>query len=399
MKSKITSFVIVFILTISLNAQSPRNNGTFIEPKNETWEKIEKETNDYRTKSKLKPKKFIVDFNNLDIPTDLKDYKIIWHNDPVMQSATNTCWCFAGTSFLESEINRIMAKKIKMSEMHTVYYEYIEKIKRFIKERGNSSIGEGSQSNAVMNIWKKYGCVPLEVYDGKLDNQKYYDHSKMFEEINAYLTFCKKNNIWNEEEILGNVRSILNYYMKEPPKEFTYKGRKYTPLFFLKEEVNINLDDNRDFMSLMQYEFNKKGVYEVPDNWWRGEYQNINCNDFINIIKNSLKKGFTVAIGGDVSEAGLYSYADAAIVPSFDIPSEYIDDNARQFRFSNGTTGDDHGIHLVGYTEKDGKTWFLVKDSGSGAQNGKLKGYYIYSEDYDKLKMLNFTVHKDALSH
>jgi len=89
------------------------------------------------------------------------------------------------------------------------------------------------------------------------------------------------------------------------------------------------------------------------------------------VIKNAIKKGYTVSIGGDVSEAGfLAREANAAIVPTFDIPSDYIDDNARQFRFSNQTTTDDHGMHIVGYMEKNGKTWFLVKDSGSGSRTG-----------------------------
>ncbi|MCK7523127.1 MAG: hypothetical protein MZV64_38370 [Ignavibacteriales bacterium] len=85
------------------------------------------------------------------------------------------------------------------------------------------------------------------------------------------------------------------------------------------------------------------------------------------------------------------------MVPTFDIPSEYIDENARQFRFSNETTTDDHGIHLVGYMNKDGKDWFMIKDSGSGSFNVGDKGYYFYTEDYIKLKIIDFMVHKDAL--
>ena len=85
------------------------------------------------------------------------------------------------------------------------------------------------------------------------------------------------------------------------------------------------------------------------------------------------------------------------MVPTFDIPSEYIDEHARQLRFSNGATTDDHGIHLVGFMEKDGEDWFLIKDSGSGSRNGPNVGYYFYHEDYVKLKIMDYTVHKDAI--
>ena len=109
-----------------------------------------------------------------------------------------------------------------------------------------------------------------------------------------------------------------------------------------------------------------------------------------------------MSIGGDVSEAGFLREANAAVIPSFDIPSDAIDENARQFRFSNETTTDDHGMHIVGFMEKDGVTWFLVKDSGSGSRNGGIEknknfGYYFFHEDYVKLKIMDFMVHKDMM--
>lgn len=58
-------------------------------------------------------------------------------------------------------------------------------------------------------------------------------------------------------------------------------------------------------------------------------------------------------------------------------------------------------MHLVGYLTKDGKDWYLVKDSSSGSRNNDPDasefGYYFFSEDYLKLKMMGFTVHRDAV--
>jgi len=108
-----------------------------------------------------------------------------------------------------------------------------------------------------------------------------------------------------------------------------------------------------------------------------------------------------MSIGGDVSESGFSRETQCALVPTYDIPSEFIDENARQFRFSNKTTTDDHGMHLVGYLEKDGKDWYLIKDSSSGSRNNDQNapefGYYFFHEDYVKLKMMGFTIHKDAV--
>jgi bleomycin hydrolase len=58
-------------------------------------------------------------------------------------------------------------------------------------------------------------------------------------------------------------------------------------------------------------------------------------------------------------------------------------------------------MHLVGYLEKDGKDWYLIKDSGSGSRNNDPKagefGYYFFSSDYIKLKMMDYMVHKDSV--
>jgi len=139
--------------------------------------------------------------------------------------------------------------------------------------------------------------------------------------------------------------------------------------------------------------------YIVPDNWWKSDvYYNIPLENFMLIIKQAVKNGFSISIGGDVSESGYSSKHDVAMIPSYDIPSDFIDENARQFRFSNGTTTDDHAIHLIGYKiDKNNKWWFLIKDSGSGSRNGRFPGYYFYHEDYIKLKMMTFTIHRDAV--
>jgi bleomycin hydrolase len=42
--------------------------------------------------------------------------------------------------------------------------------------------------------------------------------------------------------------------------------------------------------------------------------------------------------------------------------------------------------------------WFLIKDSGSSARNNPQNpGFYYYHEDYVKLKMMTYTVHKDMV--
>jgi bleomycin hydrolase len=190
--------------------------------------------------------------------------------------------------------------------------------------------------------------------------------------------------------------------MGVPPSEVTVNGKKMTPLQYLNEVVRVNPDDYVDILSYMQEPYYKQVEYKVPDNWWHSDaYYNVPLSDFMAALKNAIRKGFSVSIGGDVSEPGLDRATQCAVIPDFDIPSAFINDEARQFRFTNQTTTDDHGMHLVGYLEKDGKDWYLIKDSGSGSRNNdpaaKEFGYYFFSEEYVKLKMMDFMVHRDAV--
>lgn len=405
----VKSFTLLIITIISFylssNAQDnkdpktiKKDKGSYKEVKNEFWDEIEKTTNDFKKKEDKKDKTYKMDFGGKDLPKQAADFMQIWHNQPVSQGFTNTCWCFCSTSWLETEIKRLHNKEIKISEMYTVYWEYVEKARRFVREHGNSYVAEGGLTGSTLRIWKKYGCVPAESFTGLKKGQKFLDHRALIDEITSYLDNVKKSNNWNEEIVLSTIKQILNYHIGEPPSEVLYNGKKMTPMDFFKNEIKLELDDYVDFISDIRYPYWEKTLHDVADNWSRSEdYYNIPLNDFMKIIKEAVKNGFSVPIGGDVSSSGYESHVQVAIVPTYDIPSEYIDEYARQLRIAENTTTDDHGIHIVGWIERKDGTWFLIKDSGAGSRNGTNKGYYFYHEDYIKLKMLNVTVHKSAI--
>jgi bleomycin hydrolase len=362
---------------------------------------------DREVKEKIEParsdKSFAVDLTNVALPNKIDLYKNRqWHNPPISQGNTSTCWCFSTTSFLETEAYRINKIQVKLSEMYTVYWEYVEKARRFIRERGNSLFDEGSEANAVTRMWEKYGVVPEETYTGLLDGRKYHNHEAMAGEMKSYLRSVKESSSWDEETAIATVKSIMNHYMGVPPAEITVNGKKLTPQQYLREVVKINPDDYVDILSYTQQPFYKQVEYQVPDNWWHSTaYYNVPLEVYMSALKNVVRKGFTVSIGGDISEPGFDRITQCAVIPDFDIASVNINDDAREFRFTNQTTTDDHGIHLVGYLEKDGKDWYLIKDSGSGSRNNDPNttefGYYFFSEDYVKLKMMDFMVHRDAV--
>jgi len=328
-------------------------------------------------------------------PTDIKDYQTYWHNPPVSQGMTGTCWCFATISFLESEVYRKTSKEIRLSEMYIVYWEYVERAKAFVENRGDVYFAQGSEATSVIRMMKQYGMVPLSVYPGK--TQENHDHSAMVGEMNNFLKNIQETDNWNMELVSTTIKDILNHYLGKPPEKFNYKGTYYTPVDFTNKILELKPIDYFSFMSTTSLPYNQKGELVEADNWWHcNDYYNASIDDFYWIISNALQGGYTISLCGDVSEPGFNSQTETGIIPDFDIPKEFIDQYSREFRLNNKSTTDDHCMHIVGYLETEGLGWFLLKDSGRGGFKGPNKGYRFIREDYIKLKMMNIMVYKEG---
>jgi bleomycin hydrolase len=395
---KILLFVVVIIPLISFSQKNKHGKGTFkdfqpgfyhteILPGIETPEKYPFTFQRY----------YAVDLAGETFPTDIEEYETFWHLKPHSQGNTGTCWAYAATSFFESEIMRLTEKEIDLSEMYTVYYEYVDRAKDFVKTRGETYYEQGSEAYFLVYIAKNYGMVPVSAYKGNAKQTKFHTHKAMIDELKTFLAQVKKNGVWNEDYVVKTVKSILNAHMGKPPVLFEYEGKQYNPKSFVKEVCQINFNEYFSFMSTKSANFYEKSELVEADNWRHDDsYYNLPVEDFHKLIVDNVKADRTICICGDVSEPGHDKYAEVAIIPDFDIPADYINDDSRQLRLSNGTTTDDHCIHVVGYQKFDDEFWYLIKDSGAGAFDGPHKGYRFYHEDYIKLKMMNILIHKDV---
>ncbi len=348
-------------------------------------------------KEREERKDFRVDLSGLQKPASPEAFKIqAWHFPPVPQYLTGTCWSFSTNSYFESEVYRLSKQKVKLSEMWTVYHEYLEKAKRYVETRGGSLFDEGSEAEALPLIWKEYGIVPESAYPGVCSADGRYDHTQMVKEMKAYLEYCKDNNYWDEALILDSLKLILNRTMGVPPEKFTWEGRSYTPKQFLADVLKLDMDDYVSLISTESMPYYTRGELKVEDNWRHdATYINVPLDVWYDTIVRAAKAGSSIAIGGDVSEPGYDGYHKVAVVPSFDIPVARINQDAREMRIDNETTTDDHGIQIVGYMRMGPDDWFLIKDSARAARKAPPEGYLYYRGDYVKLKMLSCMVHKD----
>jgi len=340
-----------------------------------------------------------VDMAGVQRPANPGVFTQIFHLPPVEQNNTGTCWSFGTTSLLESELRRLGRPVVKLSELYTVYWEYVEKARRYIREKGESALAEGSEPNSALARMKTYGIVRASDYSGLPAGQTKHDHSRLFQDFRAYLETCRAKQDWDEARALAAVRAILDRHLGRPPERINVDGRSLSPQDYLAQVLGLDPDDYVCFISFMYLPFYAKGEYRVPDNWWHSaDYYNLPLHEFYLAILRALRRGFTVVLAADFSEPGNRGEVNTAIVPTFDIPAAFIDQPARELRFVNKTTTDDHVVHAVGYKEAEkGLSWFLVKDSWETAYRGPHKGYFFYRDDYVRLKILMFMVHRDAV--
>jgi bleomycin hydrolase len=375
--------------------------------KDEEWQddqgaktsEIKKKQEEKKEKERVEKKVLVSSLPPDQVPGSPEAFKQIPHLPPVPQYYTGTCWSFATTSFLESEVIRTSGREIKLSEMATVYWEYLAKASRFMAERGDSLFSEGSEASAVMRIWKEQGAWPLEAFPGFTGEDKRHDHQRMVREMTGLLDTFKSQGMWDEASALSMLRVVLDRHLGSPPGSFAFEGKTLDPKAFMGQELAIDPDDYVSILSTLSFPFYTQGELDVPDNWWHdASYYNVPLQEFYNAVKKAAADGYSMVIAVDYSEPGRDADNDVMFIPDFDIPSDHIDQLAREYRLAHEVTTDDHGVHLVGTLSHAGHDWFLVKDSSRGALRGKHKGYFFVRDDYVLLKVLSFTVHRDAVT-
>lgn len=339
-----------------------------------------------------------VDWSKVKSPEKPADFEQIWHNPPTPQFYTGSCWAFCSVSYMESEAVRLGGPQVKLSEMWVVYWEYVEKSRAYLESFGHTPLSQGSQDHGTLEVYRKYGAMTREAYPGVLWEHGMHDHTPLMKELKGFLDWVLESGTWDEAQNMAYVRSILDKHLGAPPADVNFDGKTYSPQSFLKDVLQLNMDDYVGCVSRMNEPFYTRVLLDVRDNWRRkDDYLNLPLHDFYEVIKKAVKDGYTISIGGDNSEAYMDGKFDTAIVPEWDIPAKYINQASREFRIANRTTGDDHGVHIVGYKKHGGEDWFLIKDSNRSSRLGEHEGYYFWSGDYIKLKMLSFTIHKDRL--
>lgn len=328
------------------------------------------------------------------------------------QGKTGTCWSFATTSFIETELIRMEKGEHILSTMYNVRFAYPQKTKRYVRYSGNAAFGMGGQAHDVFNVIKEFGIVPEEIYPAMNIKEEKHNHGELDAVIKAIADAVIRNKGGKITPVWPKViDAALDVYLGIPPKEFFYKGIKYSPTSFV-DSLGLNVNDYVEFTSFTHHPFYEWIDLEVPDNWSRDKYYNIPIDVMMHMIDSSLIAGYSVLWDGDTSEKD-FSKKGIAIVPEEEnstvdedeekdkkyepVKEKFITQQMRQETFDNQTTTDDHLMHITGLAkDKRGYTFYYTKNSW-GTKDKKFDGYWYISEPYIRLKTIAVVLHKDVI--
>jgi bleomycin hydrolase len=347
------------------------------------------------------------------------------------QNRTGTCWSFSSLSFFESELLRTGKGKHDLSEMFIVRNAYIGKAENYLRYYGTFTFGPGGAFHDIPWVIKRYGIVPQEVYQGLNYGDTTHNHSEMGALLEASVKeLAKKPQNGKLTPVWKNaLTGITDAYLGDLPNDleelrFTYNGKEYTPKSYAKE-LELNMDDYISLTSYTHHPFYDEFVLEVQDNWALQSSYNLPLDEFMDVMENAIKDGYSFAWGADVSEKGFSPRDALAILPkdqstiekkgsdnkhfsdagaekisnAFVSPVEekIVTQEERQIAFDNQETTDDHGMHITGLVkDQKGTKYFVVKNSW-GTDYNQCDGYFYASFPYVRYKTMNIQIHKDAL--
>ena len=341
------------------------------------------------------------------------------------QNRSSTCWAYSALGFLEAELLRLNKGDCDFSEMFVVYHTMLDRAVNYVRLHGDASFSPGGSFYDVLYCWRHYGIVPDKampagvMYGDTLANHSDLDAAaKAYVDVIAKSTASKISPLWRRP-----LEAIYETYLGKLPQEFTYKGKKYTPRSFA-DSFGLNMNDYVSLTSYSHHPFYEAFALEIQDNWRGARSYNLPIDELMQVMRNAVNTGYTIAWGSDVSEEG-FTRNGIAVMPdvkkgaeltgsdmahwlglskadrraeltSRPLPEMTVTQQMRQEAYDNWETTDDHGMLIYGLAkDQNGKQYFMVKNSWG--QAGKYKGFWYASEAFVAYKTMNIVVHKNAI--
>ena len=231
------------------------------------------------------------------------------------QNRSSTCWAYSALGFLEAELLRLNKGDHDFSEMFVVYHTMLDRAVNYVRLHGDASFSPGGSFYDVLYCWRHYGIVPDKampagvMYGDTLANHSDLDAAaKAYVDVIAKSTASKISPLWRRP-----LEAIYETYLGKLPQEFTYKGKKYTPRSFA-DSFGLNMNDYISLTSYSHHPFYEAFAIEIQDNWRGAKSYNLPIDELMQVMRNAVNTGYTIAWGSDVSEEG-FTRNGIAVMP------------------------------------------------------------------------------------
>lgn len=339
------------------------------------------------------------------------------------QNQSGTCWAYSSLGFLESELLRMGKGEHDLCESFLVYHTYMDRADKAIRTHGDVSFSQGGSFYDAIYCLKNYGIVPQDAMPapGTPYGDSLFNFNQLSKVTTAYVEAIAKSNakkinpVWKKD-----LNCMYENYFGKLPEKFTYKGKEYTPQSYAKS-LGLNPDDYVSLTSFTHYPFYSKFIIEVQDNWRWAESYNLPLDEFMEVMDQAVRNGYSFAWGADVSEKGFSRQgiatvpdtktaadktgSDAArwtgtngkgVTPADAKGEKIITQEMRQLGYDNWETTDDHGMIIYGLAkDQNGKEYFMMKNSWGVF--GPYKGLWYVSKPYVAYKTMNILINKHAI--
>ena len=358
------------------------------------------------------------------------------------QKRSGRCWIFSACNVLRE----IIAKKARIkgqfeiSQNFIAYYDKLEKFNYFAQslidlvEQGAkhddrkvafllSGVGDGGQWQMFVNLVKKYGIVPKNVFpetyqssstanSNQLCNSALREFAaKIFKSWEANQDHDKLMKL--KEDFFDKIYAIITSSFGVPPQSFDFeyidKDGNYqietglTPLSFFDKYIGEEIDD---FVSVINAptkdkEFGKTYSIEYVGNVYGGKpvtHLNLSFDRMEKAIIAQLKDKEIVWFGSDVSyfgdrEKGIWDIQGFDYLTPFGVNKVF--DKADMLDFYQSAMN--HAMCIVGVNLKKGKPirWKIENSWGSASGDS---GMYLMSESFFKAFTYQAAVRKKYLT-
>lgn len=337
------------------------------------------------------------------------------------QKKSGRCWYFSVLNILRAEMmTRHGLGHFEFSQTYGQFWDLLEKSNRFLENvieyrrqpidsRMNEwlfkkPIGDGGHFANAAYLIEKYGLVPQEVMP---ERHSSVDNLRLMTVIRSSLrkyamdlrSADRKDIQKIKEKGLSDIYKILVANLGEPPTEFTWMGKAYTPESFRKEFVPQDFD--RDYVMFMNdptkpyyrmYEVdNSRNCYEF-ENW---TFLNLPFRNLVDMGLESLKKGKMFCFSADTDASALmmggiyhtdlYNLEDMLDI-SLDMSKE---DLIRSCEIKSA-----HAIAMAGVRlDKDGRPESWLIENSFGEERG-WSGFVVMQHEWLEKYMFRMVVER-----